>query len=235
MVMRLFVTTYQKSGTHQIMPALGIDPDIVDRSRTQLCDLPPRYGRIDEPNRSGMLETCGALAIFEDKAFGHVAYLPEYAKAIQAEPTKVIFNIRDPRDIVVSEWYSANQNKWPNLNIEEYNKTISDLADPIAELIELAACRWPRWLGWLDHDFVLPVKYEDLRLNGKETMEKIAEWLEPFYIHAPSCADKLQPRKRNPTFRRGVPGEWKDVFTDKHKELSKRYLSDIIERLGYEL
>jgi len=216
------------------MPALDIQPDIVDKARVQLSSFPKRYGKLDEPDYDGMMETCQKLATFEDRAFGHVSYLCEYADAVQTIPTKVIFNIRDPRDIVVSEWYSANKDKWPNLYVQEYGKKISDLEDPISELIELASYRWPRWLGWLDQEFVLPVKYEDLRLNGEETMQKIAEWLLPYEIHWPSCADRLEPRKRNPTFRRGVPGEWKEVFTEKHKKLSKKLLSGIIERLGYE-
>ncbi len=36
-----------------------------------------------------------------------------------------------------------------------------------------------------------------------------------------------------PTFRRGVPEEWKEKFKPHHVELAEELLGDIIERLGY--
>jgi len=233
--MRLFLTTYQKSGTHQIMPALRIMQDIVDRSRNELTDLPARYGRSGLIHWEGVEETCGYLRKFEGKNFGHVSYLPEYAEALQAQPTKVLLNVRDPRDVIISEYFSAGTGKWPNLYVEGYKKNIADLDDPISELIEIAAVRWPKWLGWLNHDFVKMVKYEDLRLNPFETFMEIEEWLKPYEINGAFCAANVAPRPRNPTFRRGVPGEWKTGMTDEQKKLSEKLLGNIIEKLGYEV
>ena len=234
--MRLFITSYQKSGTHQIMPSFDVQQDIVDRSRNQLLDLPERYGRIGELDYDGIKETSIRLSNFHWKAFGHVSYLPIYAKALQEiEPTKVLFNVRDPRDVVISEYYSSAYGEWPNLHIPEYKCSIAELEDPILELIRVAAVRWPKWLGWLQHDFVRKVKYEDLRLNGIEEIPKIVEWLKPYEVNAVECVARLKPRPLNPTFRRGVPGEWKTGMSDEQKELSKELLGDIITELGYEV
>lgn len=235
-IMRLFLTSYQKSGTHQIMPALDMVQDIVDRSHNTLRDLPKRYGRNGDINHDGVQETCHYLRAFDGRQFGHISYLSEYAEALQSRPTKVLFNFRDPRDVVIAEYYSVGKNGYPNLYIEEYGKNIADIEDPITELIEIAAVRWPRWLGWLDHDFVMPVRYEELRLNGCETMEKIREWLLPYEIDPVEiCVKRLNPKPRNPTFRRGVPGEWKTGMTDEQKKLSEKLLGNIIEKLGYEV
>lgn len=233
---RLFLTSYQKSGTHQIMPALGIEQDVIDRSRNELLDLPKRYGRSGTLDTKGIETTCKGLADFYDKAFGHISYLPVYAQALQLkEDTKVLFNVRDPRDTVIASYFSASKGKWPNLHIEEYGCNIADLEDPISELIQVAAVRWLKWIGWIQHDFVKIVHYEDLRLNGAETMQEIAEWLLPYRIDVDECVARLSPRPKNPTFRRGVPGEWRTGMTDKQKALANKLLSDVIKLLGYEI
>ena len=38
--MRLFITSYQKSGTHQIMPIFGGIPDVVNRGHNEWIDAP---------------------------------------------------------------------------------------------------------------------------------------------------------------------------------------------------
>ena len=55
-MIRLFLTSYQKSGTHQIMPALLIKEDIVDRSGNDMRDIPARYGASKKLNYDGISE-----------------------------------------------------------------------------------------------------------------------------------------------------------------------------------
>ena len=235
--MRLFLTSYNKSGTHQIMPALGIDRDVEDRSHNTMSALPEYIGINKRINRQGIEKTCGALAEFESPAFGHLSYLPEFAKAIQTQPTKVIFNVRDPRDVIVAEYYNmakhGDEHSWLNFWIAEKDCRVID-DDPISHLINFAV-RWEKWIGWLDHDFVYKVKYEDLRMNGVNTCIKIAEWLNPVQIDPYHVADNLKPRKRNPTFRKGGIGDWYHEFSDEHKKKASEILGHIIEKLGYEI
>lgn len=234
---RMFLTSYQKSGTHQIMPALRIGPDVIEFSKNDMLDLPPRYGRWygRELNTQAVAVTCDTLRAYEGKAFGHISYLPEYADALQAVPTKVLFNVRDPRDVIVAEFHSIQKGGWPNLFVPLYQKEISLLDDPISELIELAAARWPHWLGWLDHDWVMEVKYEDLRLDSEATVRKIIEFVYPYRFDFNSTLQGLNPRPKNPTFRKGIPGEWRETFTAEHKERASNMLGEIITRLGYEV
>jgi len=227
------------------MPMFVVSPDVVDRSWTDWVNVPERYGLNKEINLEGVHETVQNLRQFKansQKAFGHVAYMPEYAQVLQETHTKVLFNVRDPRDIVVSEYMNALRkfdagDKMPMWNYydKEDGKYLFEKEDPITELIIFATARWPRWLGWLEHDFVKKVKYEDLRLNTKETVIEICDWLEGF-----GCPDidtivrNALPKRDNPTFRRGVPGEWKDTFKLHHMKLADELLSGIIETLGYE-
>ena len=242
--MRLLITSYQKSGIHQIYPMFLPDvPNVVDRSYNEMLDMPKYLHLSTEINQSGMKEVVEKLRTFNGKLMGHLTYLPEYAEALQAQPTKVLFNIRDPRDVVIAEYESGLRHLregrkakplWDFVDDRD-GKSAFEREDVIAELIVYAAARWPRWLGWLDHDFVLPVKYEDLRLKPIETITSICIWLVPFQCDQIShLAIRAQPKSTNPTFRRGIPGEWKEKFTEKHRKLSEELLTPIIERLGYE-
>lgn len=240
--MRLFLTSFQKSGTHQIMPALQIGPDVWDRSHNGLHSAPKKYCT-PNINPEGIESTCQQLAEFQDKAFGHVTYLSEFAEAIQVQPTKVLFNVRDPRDVIVSEYFSIRKIYgvgdggvgWPNLFNCETGKYLIENDDPIRELIELDATRWPNWIGWLQHDFVLKIRYEDLRTDGVAEIHKIAEWLQPYKIRPELCVPRLYPAQSNPTFRKGAIGEWKETFSNEHTKLAERLLGDVITRLGYEI
>jgi hypothetical protein len=242
---RLFITSYQKSGTHQIMPMFGgMMPDVVDRGHSNWVDVPEQYGLNREINWAGVEETTKNLRTFKhhsSMAFGHLAYMPEYAELFEETDTKVLFNVRDPRDVIVAEYENAMRkiqdgDKMPLWNFfdTKAEKGIFEKEDPITDLIILAAARWPRWLGWLDHDFTLKVKYEDLRLNTYETAKEIFQWVRSVGVLDPrALAEGTKPKPENPTFRRGVPGEWKEKFSIEHAKLSMELLGDVIERLGY--
>ena len=244
---RLFLTSYQKSGTHQIMPALGISKDIVDRSWIDFTKIPKRYGTQRRRNEEGIKETCQALIEFKERAFGHLPYVPEYIDALQSQPTKILFNVRDPRDIVVANLYSINKiyhrtdppggKGNGHLNLMDYieNKLLIEKDDPIADLIQVESCRWKEWLGWLNHDCVFKIKYEDLRTDGVKTLEKVASFVSPYSLNAEEIFGRLSPRHSNPTFRAGRIGDWKEEFQPHHKKLAEELLGGIIQKLGYEI
>jgi len=243
---RLFITSYQKSGTHQIMPMFGgMMPDVVDRGHSTWVDVPKRYGLNREINWDGVAETVGNLRTFKhysNRAFGHVAYMPEYAEVLEETDTRVLFNIRDPRDVVVAEYENARRkleadptcNPLWNFFDEIEEKRIFEKDDPISDLIVLAAARWPRWLGWMDHDFVKVIKYEDLRLNTWKTAEEISIWTQGVGVpDTNTLAKGAEPKPQNPTFRKGKVGEWKRTFKLHHAKLAKELLEEIIIKMGY--
>ena len=237
--MRLFLTTYNKTGTHQIMPALRIFNDVEDRSNNSLSYV-SRYvpDRIDAYiDDEGVKRTCEDLKSFEVHAFGHLSYMPEFVDALQTRPTKVIFNVRDPRDVIVAELHNMMKhgyNSWLNFPLIDKSCYVSD-DDPISHLIDFAT-RWYRWIGWLDHDFVYKVKYEDLRLHPEETVVDMWKWLgDDYRIDTGAVVRGLLPKDHNPTFRKGAVGDWKEHFTDAHKKKAEEMLGEIITLLGYDL
>ena len=247
--MRLLITSYQKSGTHQIMPIFMDIMNIQDKCHYAEEALLPYLGHDKKVDYGleGIRETAHDLATFQDRAFGHICYRPEYVEALQSQPTKVLFNIRDPRDIIVAEykrmeWYYEmfGHHDVPPLWDWEDKRTGNRIFlndDTITDLIHFASLRWPYWLGWLEHDWVLPVRYEGLRLHSLETCQKIHEWLIPevFVVEPDEMVKRARPRTNTQTFRRGIPGEWILTFEDHHVKLAKKLLGDIIKELGYKI
>lgn len=243
--MRLFITSYQKSGTHQIMPALGATKQIVGRAYVDMAAV-KGYGA-EKINYDGISATCTELREFEERAFGHLPYLPEYAEAIQVQPTKVLFNVRDPRDVVVSNFHNINkiyyrtdppgQKGYGHLNMmnSRTKKLLIHSKDPIGELIKIESQRWPKWLGWLDHEWTMMVKYEDLRTSPSPTVKKIAKFLLPYEIKVEKVIGLLPPSHGNSTFRAGRVGDWVNDFQPHHKKLAEKLLGETIVKLGYEI
>jgi len=242
--MRLFLTSYQKAGTHQIMPALLISEDIVDRSGNDMTTIPRRYGTRREVYSEGVKTTVAELQNFGGKIFGHVSYLPEYYEALMSKPTIILVNVRDPRDIVVSNYYNIRRLHFGkhrghgHLNFYDHvaGKNLMDTDDPISALIEIEAARWPHWWGWLnlDPENVMVVKYRELRQFPNETVAKIKEFLDPYELDLAPTVKRLAPKTYRATVRRCIVGEHKELFKPHHMELANRLFSETLDRLGYE-
>ncbi len=254
--MRLFLTSFQKSGTHQSYPMFLPDcPSIVDRSYIIHKGMDDWGFPSDVYPRAEMSETIEELKTFykhgktHRRAFGHVAYLPEYAAAVQAIPTKVIFNVRDPRDVVIAEIAHIKifekkgkiAHAWLNFKRVSDGKRINELDDPIMEMIKVDAARWRNWIGWLDHPWTIRLQYEELRLRPLQTATILAEELSRCRL--PKSPEEMVkatevgrlPESKTPSFRKGKVGEWKTHFQPRHKELAAELMGDIIEKLGYEV
>ena len=80
----------------------------------------------------------------------------------------------------------------------------------------------------------MPVRFEELRLDRRATIEKIKAFVAP-HGTAPTeeMLGKASPTDVNPTFRKGLVGEWETTFQDHHKEMAEELLRPIMERLGY--
>lgn len=240
---RLLLITYPKSGTHQIMPIFSDRMlHVIDRSNLGYANFPARYVCVRDAGGPGIADTVNELRTFKDKAFGHIRYLPEYYDAAMAMPTKIIFNVRDPRDIVVAEYENILHLKktadvgWLNIIDGKTNKRIMDTDDPIAHLIYIAGGRWRQWLGWAKQENVLVIKYRELRGEPRIACEKIIEFLGGTHCtHIDTMIKRSYPNDRTPTFRKGLVGEWQERFTEKHKRLARLCLREAIETLGYEL
>jgi hypothetical protein len=119
--------------------------------------------------------------------------------------------------------------------------TVSILGKPDANIEFLnIGDRFAPYLGWLDHDEVLTIHFEDLIHARAATLTRIMEHL---LVRVPlqtnrqlilnSLETSINPTK-SPTFRSGKTGEWKKYFTDEHKKIFKDVAGDLLIKLGYE-
>lgn len=250
--MRLLIVSYQKSGTHQVMPMMNDNSEpmvnVVERSAKQINAMPERYrkyaGLFTDTDEDGPSKrTLEALRSFSSRAFGHIQFWTEYQKCINKRGTKVLFNVRDPRDVVISELENILRRRreesnrgWLDMMVEGDNGPVDlvDRPDPISDLITMAHYRWSTWIGWLNYPDVFVLRYEDLRLRPGPTVDAIREWLPPHPVPSRrGMLNRLKPDKSNPTFRRGAVGEWEERFSEHHRALADDLLGDILDLFGY--
>ena len=142
---------------------------------------------------------------------------------------KVIFLMRDPRDVAVSAsfMYRVTFKNEGNKSIKNTIFYLIHRFKPTSFI--LTALRWRRffraWAGRKDIDSHF-VKYEDVSLNTESTLNGILDYLG---IKAPTAIvkesienfsfEKLSGRKKgkesvaNPTFRKGIVGDYKNNFS----------------------
>jgi len=112
--------------------------------------------------------------------------------------------------------------------------------------------RWELYAPWLDQDWVCSVRYKDARLHPAETAQRIVEYgmkrlAGCMEVAPPKIDDKTMDRvvtamvasgqdtKKSPTFRKGLVGGWRDVFTPEHVRLFQETDPDNwLKRLDFE-
>ena len=198
----------------------------------------------------GMYEDHPDLGTLEEMRFtepfarSHQPYHSEYEQLYRERGDKVVFLHRDPRDVIVS--HAMYVDKWAghrsyfNFPIGE-DEFLATAEDRILELIEKSLWLYDRYLGWMDADFVLPLKYEELvNSDGSKNpkgfqkfIDYLGKYAKDLKISSPKgMIKKIDPQSCN-TYRKGIIGDWKNHFTEEHKELFWETCGNLMEKLGY--
>jgi hypothetical protein len=159
------------------------------------------------------------------------------------------FIFRDPRDVVVSHVFYVTDMETRHVHHDYYqslpdfnarlNVSILGRPDLDVEFPDIAA-RFAPYLGWLDHDEVLSIHFEDLINDRAAALSRIMDHLlarAPLHAPRPLILDSLESSinpTKSPTFRSGKTGEWKKHFTEEHKKILKEVAGDLLVKLGYE-
>jgi len=181
----------------------------------------------------------------EPFARSHMPYCVEYEEAMKKVDCLGVFLHRDLRDTIVSHAMYAD--KWKghrsyfNFPTSE-GVLLAKSGDRILEIIKKAHWLYDRYLGWMDVDFVLPLKYEELvNHDGSKNPDGFQKFIDYVgnYKGTLECGTPEQMIKRiDPegcnTYRKGVPGDWKNHFKDYHIELFWENCGELMERFGYE-
>jgi hypothetical protein len=190
----------------------------------------------------------------------HAMWQRVYANFLDMSGYGMVFMYRDLRDVAVSWAHHVTVRNKPTLHpAKQFFQLIEaegDFEDVLLSVIEGipplpgVVEHWEDFAPWLDEDWILPVKYEDMLHNPEEVAERVF-----FYLVERSCevrqkeyrvserveglykamADATRRREESLTFRRGVAGGWKDEFTLRVAEAFVAHGGhEWLVKLGYE-
>jgi len=201
--------------------------------------------------------------------------------------------VRDPRDIVVSSYFSHRKThpteNWPELRTHKQKLQAMSIEDGI--LCDMEFCEKLTTLGFdvkpfgsmaewdYENDDVMELRYEDIVTSPYDNFIEIFQFLEMFdeveiglkslskhvlrilkgnilkgysgntvrinswnllaSIYENRFAKKAGGRVRGEEntsshYRKGIAGDWRNYFTDRHKARFKELYGDIVVNLGYE-
>lgn len=241
----IFMASFSKSGSTWLANMLSELPGF---SRYQPAGWTASLN--EEPNEDiypGMFdEVRRALVIIK----GHTRGTRSNAGQLLASNRKYLITVRDPRDQIISDyWYTRNRPGHPNhptamrLDLRSF---IDRELNPLLSGTQRAD--WIReWLTHRDPRLSLLVRYEDLLVDTSGTLDKIFTFLglEGFHSSIPKIVSRHEFAQRSSGrtpgaedtssfVRKGVSGEWRDIFTEELKAAFAVEMEDIVTALGYE-
>lgn len=144
---------------------------------------------------------------------------------------KVIYLIRDPRDVMLS-YYFHQKMKIKGI-LKEFD------GHEFSEFLNQHLHRWEKHVEvWTKRD-CLVIKYEDLKIYPMETLKKIEKYLNCSPIN--SYENIIKKHIINPTyitnkndkfFRKAIIGDFKNYLGKEHLEYFNK-VKDILEKLNY--
>lgn len=195
---------------------------------------------------------------------GHVGWRPDIAEWLRQSRIAHVFMYRDLRDVAVSMAHhlagsGPEDNKHPAggmyralLEQGGFDAVLSAVIagmGPIPGVVDM----WALYANWLEEDGVHCLRYEDAVADREGAARGILEyginlvtrgiWEDRFVVDkmlfdkaVHEMAQLAARTDLSPTFRRGQPGEWREVFTAEHRELFRETGGDEwTVRLGYEV
>lgn len=245
---RVFMNSIPKSGTHLLRRCLALMPGMmyagIHINRVRYNQYQNIYAREQLLTRLGR-------GIFVS---GHLPFQDSDWQALQTWKYVTVLMIRDPRDVVVSQWHHTLRR--PTHRMHNY---IASIADPDVQLTCLIkgiadnvvpdtpgilsiGKQFQSFLGWYEHGAHL-VRFENLiGAQGGGSPDRQSAEIEELASYvgidltrdaAEQIADKVFDRKAN-TFRKGTIGDWRTHFSDDHKKYFKAECGQLLIDLGYE-
>ena len=177
-----------------------------------------------------------------------------YRNIPKPENHRTFFIMRDPRDIVVSWYYSTKYSHALMGQIAEYRDKFNkmDLNEGMEIAIDYLAGFgiFDALRSWSKSDkdpMVLVVKYEDLIGNNSKgaflnifehckinlKKEELRKLVEDYSFKSMSEREPGQEDKKS-HLRKGISGDWKNYFTEELKMFFKHKTGNLVEAISYE-
>lgn len=180
----------------------------------------------------------------------HHVYSSNLAKILQENNILVILTLRDPRDVVISNMFHARRvPKHPfyeEMQLLNYDEGIMACIEGRPKLLSIGV-QMNVTQSWLDKSFpYCLVKYEDLIDAPYREMARVYQFLgfplKPRLFKKIVWRNQFEQvtgRKRGEEntqahLRKGIVGDWRNYFTEAHKQRFKELAGNILIDLGYE-
>jgi hypothetical protein len=223
----------------QWVKALFSDPLVYRHSGLLTYD--PRYYHWSHPDLCPRGRIALSLFITRDR----------FDRINKPERHRAFYVLRDPRDLVVSSYFSNRDSHSPMGDVPHLRQALRDkprkeglifLIDDLAAKGRFASLK--SWVEAPESDEVRIFRYEDL--TGERQAEEVGELMRHCGIHIPpdDMAELLsrysfarmndrQAAGAVSHYRKGEPGDWRNHFDDDVQEAFARVTGDLVQRLGY--
>lgn len=257
---KVLCNSIHKAGTHLLVGAVSGMPGLHHYGRAAYWHYLARTG-VGERRTPTPIEVKRRLAgCLPGEIFrGHVAHHPTISWSLQAAGFKHLLIYRDPRDVVVSQffwWKRMERNGyWPyryfrsldsdddrlTFLIDGWPVALADDRFPSSVRYPDIGARYAEFLPWLSDPDCLAVRFEDLVALGSrlDAYRRISDYLFP--DAPPELIDAALPRMagsadptRSKTFRKGQAGEWRRHLSKMHVDHLKESAGQILIALDYE-
>ncbi|MEK6222370.1 MAG: sulfotransferase domain-containing protein [Chloroflexota bacterium] len=186
-----------------------------------------------------------------DIGYGYLHYEEPFITALTTPNRATIFVYRDPRDVVVSAMkYATYMNSkhglhtYMNERLENDEARLNSIIAGIPEAdigYSSIAKRYAHYIGWLSERKVLSLRFEELVNARENTIKRILAYLSHKGFELVGKQEDavnqlvggIKPEKSG-TFRKGLSGGWREIFSPKNKETFKQTTGDLLIQLGYE-
>lgn len=183
----------------------------------------------------------------------HTRYSKQNYRVITRHVRKFMVMTRDLRDMCVSAYFHVKNDK-NHSHYELYNQI--SLEDGLAHRIEVTGKLYVTWvMDWLNiaekhPEVILLVRYDDLVAETEEQFVRIHEFFnlpinkeimvsvsDSRFVGEQDIGQILEENlglRMKSTARKGICGDWKNYFSQSHKDSFKRLCGDALIRSGYE-
>jgi hypothetical protein len=232
---KILIVSIPKSGTHMLEGILEKMPTLRNSGWKTVVNKTISKRTIDKITRGMFVNS-------------HIHYSSELMNYIVKSNVKVIFMIRDPRDIVVSRYKYVTEIDYLhpahgalgglNDNSERLLASITGIEGKMPSIERTLI----GFRGWLNEQHALKIRYEDLVGSiglGSDSMRyktiiNIAKYLElPIENEKIQRVEETLRHKNTSTRRKGIIGGWKEEFKAQHSDYFTQNLQILMDEYGY--
>ncbi|CAH1773533.1 unnamed protein product, partial [Owenia fusiformis] len=247
------IASYAKSGTTWTQEIVWLLYNQVNTDKAKKIELMNRCPFIEVASRIAVIKALEKPKLTKT----HVPYnaLPKSYHNPESTRPKVVYVARNPKDVAVSFYHFYRSNK----SLGNFNRGWEEFFEMFVEGYVGGGSWFDHIIPWykasVQNPDVLFMKYEDMKRNPIEEIQKIAtflgkdvndEMLEKIHQHTKFDSMKSNPMVNftnisvidhsvSPFMRKGEIGDWKNYFTVSQDERFMKMYNDKMGQIDFDL